>query len=112
MHVRSMGCRLERITDWPKRVAPANWCVHTLAAQCRVSVSTLERFIRREFGICPHRWLMELRLQHAGNRLVQGFTVKETAFEAGFKDPHHFSRDFKKHYGYPPSQHAATRVQT
>lgn len=28
--------------------------------------------------------------------------VKEVADEVGYPDPYHFSRLFKKHFGYPP----------
>ena len=31
-------------------------------------------------------------------------TVREVAFELGFKDPYYFSRLYRKHRGHPPSQ--------
>ena len=106
-----MNCRLERITDWAQRAEQANWCVQTLAEQCRVSVSTLERFFRRKFGVCVHDWMTRMRMEHFANKLLEGFTVKETAFEAGYKNQQHFSREFKKYFGHPPSQHAAQALQ-
>ena len=101
---RIVSSRLDLITDWPERARKANWCVQELAEQCRVSARTLERHIRKRFGFCPHGRLVQLRMQQAVKQLLEGFTVKETAFELGYKNPHHFSREFKNHFGHPPSQ--------
>jgi len=37
-------------------------------------------------------------------RTRRGVTVREIAFELGFKDPYYFSRLYRKHRGHPPSQ--------
>jgi len=36
--------------------------------------------------------------------LKDAASVKETATELGYKNQHHFSREFKKHTGHAPSQ--------
>jgi AraC-like DNA-binding protein len=100
---------LKGIENWPARAAGASYCVYRLAEQCRVSTRTLDRFFEEKFGLPPWDWLHEERMKRARELLVDGSTVKETAVILGYRDPSHFSRDFKKHHGYPPCQHA-TRV--
>ena len=104
-----MSRRLERITDWPERATRANWCVQTLAEHCGVSLSTLERHIKRQFGACAHDWMEQMRMQRAVKLLLDDFSVKHTALELGYKYAQHFSRDFRNHTGHPPSQQVAKK---
>lgn len=102
-----MSRRLARITNWSERARQADWCTAQLARQCGVSVRTLERHFLRVMGQAPHAWLIEQRMAEACGLLARGLTVKETAANLGYKNPHHFTREFKKHLGYCPSAHAA-----
>ncbi|WP_103192391.1 helix-turn-helix domain-containing protein [Formosa algae] len=34
----------------------------------------------------------------------QGYTIAETAYEIGYKNPQHFTAAFKKKYNYLPSK--------
>ena len=99
-----MSRHLEQITNWPTRAHEANWCVKKLAARCRVSVRTLERHIKLHFAKCPHDWLLGLRMERAVELLPETPCIKEVSAELGYKNQHHFSREFKKHYGHAPSQ--------
>lgn len=104
-----MSNRLQGITDWQERAHAAGYCVRTLAERCGVSVRTLERHCKREFSLCPHDWLLRLRMQRAMELLLDAASVKETAAELGYKNQHHFSREFKKHTGHTPSQPQAAK---
>jgi AraC-like DNA-binding protein len=64
----------------------------------------LERFYKREFKLSPHQWLREQRMRLAVQLLLEDASVKETAFNLGYKAPEHFSRDFKTRFGKAPSQ--------
>jgi AraC-like DNA-binding protein len=101
-----MNHRLELISDWPQRAIRANWCVQKLAKQCGVFWSTLERHIKNCFYKRPHDWLEQMRMQRAVDLLSADASVKEAAVKLGYKNQHHFSRNFRKHRGYPPSQQA------
>jgi AraC-like DNA-binding protein len=59
-------------------------------------------------GVSPRVWLFEQRQRQALELLRDGSSVKETAIILGYKSPTHFSRDFKKHFGYSPGSHAGT----
>jgi AraC-like DNA-binding protein len=105
----AMGQRLQLITDWPARAHAANYCVHSLAENCGVSARTLDRHIKLQFGICPKEWLRNLRMRRALELLMDDTSVKETALTLGYRYPNHFSREFKKHTGHPPSRIQAAR---
>jgi signal transduction histidine kinase/DNA-binding response OmpR family regulator/ligand-binding sensor domain-containing protein len=47
--------------------------------------------------------IFAVRLKRAAQLLKEsGMTVTEIAYSVGFKDPSHFSKSFKKHFGVPP----------
>jgi AraC family transcriptional regulator len=63
------------------------------------------RSFKEAFGISPHNYLIKRRLAEAKNLLQSNnSTVGEIAFRCGFADIHSFSKSFKKHFGYSPSQ--------
>ena len=100
-----MSARLDRTTDLAQQARQANWCVNELAKLCKVSPRTLTRWFQETKGTPPHEWMQHERLSHAVELLLEGASVKETASRLGYKTQHHFSREFKKRYGYPPSEH-------
>jgi len=55
-----------------------------------------------------YRWLNELRQIDAASMISDGKSVKETALELGYKHPAHFSRDFKRSHGQPPTAAQST----
>ena len=70
-----------------------------------ISSSSLQRFFLQYFGMSPKQYLIKLRMNKALTFLVENeLSVKETAFSCGFSDEKYFSRAFKKHFGYSPSQ--------
>jgi transcriptional regulator GlxA family with amidase domain len=89
--------RMERELQQPLGVAD-------LAAGVNLSASRLIHLFRAETGLPPARYLRELRLRRARADLEQTFlSVKQIMFAAGFTDPSHFSRTFKRHYGVSPA---------
>ena len=102
---------LKQIADWDRRAARANWSVQKLAKQCGVSPRTLQRFFKGKFGVLPKDWLVRLRMQKATEALLSDGVVKSAASSADYNNPFHFSREFRKHFGYPPSQHRAEKRQ-
>jgi len=68
------------------------------------SLATFKRDFKSLFGMPPHAWLMQQRLNKAHELLrVNGLSVWDIFEEVGFKDYTHFSFAFKKAFGYPPS---------
>ena len=75
-----------------------------MAERCGVSVRTLQRHFHGKMGKSPKIWLAEQRQRKAMEFLTQGFSIKQTATELGYQYAAHFSRDFKKMFGYNPSE--------
>jgi transcriptional regulator GlxA family with amidase domain len=99
-----MNTKLNQVNDWPKLAKEAKWSVSTLAKICGVSVRTIELHFLKAFKQAPKLWLLEQRLKEALCLLGDGLPVKETAAEIGYKHACHFSRDFKGHFGYSPTE--------
>lgn len=96
---------LNRIQDWPQLAREAGYSVKTLAENCGVSVRGLERVFLAAEGEPPCRCLKHLRMQRALELLRDGCNVNQTADRLGYRDRSHFSREFKKYYGFAPKQY-------
>src|SRR4051812_15197355 len=99
-----MSTRLNHIKDWLTIAREAKWSVKRMAEIGRTSVRALELHFRETTGKTPKGWLIEQRMRLAQKFLRDGFLVKETADKLDYKHAQHFSRDFKKHWGFRPTQ--------
>src|SRR6476646_5636963 len=89
------------------RAAPLS--IDELARAVNLSPAHLRRLFQRELGRSPARMWRELRLDHARHLLQTSFlTVKEVMAAAGWNDPSHFSREFKRRFGQSPRDLRAT----
>jgi AraC-like DNA-binding protein len=58
----------------------------------------------------PGAFLREMRLARAAQLLEQeSGTVSEVAYAVGYRDPEHFSKQFRKAYGVVPSAYGEQR---
>jgi len=83
-----------------------------LAEVAGVSLRTLQRHFRAEYGITVSEWLKQVRLREASQRIRAGDRVKAVAMDLGYKQLSHFSREFKRAYGLPPSRVPAATHKT
>jgi AraC-like DNA-binding protein len=68
-----------------------------LAAQVRISVSTLNRLFRAERKTSPKQWILRLKMERAKELLSSTDLAIEVVGErVGMEDPFHFSRVFRK----------------
>lgn len=68
----------------------------------------LRKLFKSETGTTPHRYLSDVRLQAAAERLGfhdENLSISEVAHLCGFHEPLYFSRMFRKKYGLSPSQY-------
>ncbi len=79
--------------------------VAELAARANVSVATLERRIRVNFGTTPRSFLAEIRLNEAAKLLKESnLNVAEIADRAGYESPASFTRAFRRRQGVAPGE--------
>ncbi len=77
----------------------------TLAALCArvgVSVRTIERMFRKHVGIDFDSWRRQIRLMKAVELLVAGRSVKQVAFEVGYRQCSAFIEAFRQTFGATP----------
>ncbi|AKM30918.1 AraC family transcriptional regulator [Pandoraea faecigallinarum] len=85
----------------------------TLAQICDaagLSASYLTRAFRARFGLTPHAFLMNRRIQYARSRLRRGHAIAEVALDAGFADQAHFQRTFKQLLAATPGHYREARA--
>jgi AraC-like DNA-binding protein len=76
-----------------------------ICAAAGLSASYLTRAFRRGYGMTPHSYLINSRIQYAQTRLRRGGEIAEVALAAGFADQAHFQRAFKQLLAATPGQY-------
>jgi AraC-like DNA-binding protein len=100
-----MSQRLTQIANWAEHAAQAKWCVLTLAENCDVSPSSLERHFEKVMGQCPREWMNAERMRRACGKLKRGERIKDIAAHLCYGHPRNFTRAFTEHFGYNPREH-------
>lgn len=78
--------------------------ISALAALVNLSSSRFRQLFIAQTGSAPGRYLQRLRLRRARLLIERTFlSVKEVMALVGYNDPSHFSRDFRRYHGMPPS---------
>jgi AraC-like DNA-binding protein len=93
--------RIDR--NWEKLAKEAQYKPSSLARACGVSLRTLQRHFSDKYSLTISSWLTSVRLREAYERIMAGARVKEVAFDLGYKQLSHFSREFKRFHGIAPS---------
>ena len=78
--------------------------VHDIAQTCNISESTLCHTFKREMYIPVHKFILKKRLILAYQKISAGEAATATALECGFGDYSGFYKQYKKAFGFPPSQ--------
>lgn len=79
--------------------------VQDLASGMNISYSSLYAKVKTLTGSTPQGLISAYRMNIAMQLLSAGnISVGEVAFKVGSSSPYTFSREFKKHFGFPPSK--------
>jgi AraC-like DNA-binding protein len=82
--------------------------VSDLAKTAGMSASSFHEHFKSVTGTTPLQYQKDIRLIAARALLVdRGQTVSEAAYAVGYESPTHFSRDYSKKFGLPPSRDAS-----
>lgn len=78
-----------------------------LAKMCKVSVKTAENKFKSMFGTTIHQYILLFKIQESIEYLKRfnNITIKEIAYNLGFYDEYHFSKQFKKITGMSPHKY-------
>lgn len=97
--------RIERVAQFIHDNFKHPISLDDMCSAANLSGSYLIRAFEQRYHMTPHAYLINLRIQHARNRLKAGSLIVDVAHELGFADQAHFQRVFKKHLAATPGQY-------
>lgn len=80
----------------------------SIARAANLSRDHLLRLFRREIGLSPYRYLLQVRVQHARQLITRGVPLSDVALAVGFCDQSHLTNHFKRFVGVTPGLFART----
>lgn len=77
----------------------------SLAKQFHISGGYLSSQFKLHTGLTLRAYLLDRKINHAKNLLLQGATVTEACYRSGFNDYANFIRSFKRITGFSPGRY-------
>jgi AraC-like DNA-binding protein len=102
--------RLRRVMDLLIAEPAENRGISELGALCGASGRTLARLFRKETGMTFVEWRKQLRLMEAIDRISQGQSTTQVAFDLGYGSASAFIAMFRRTLGEPPSRYLKSRL--
>lgn len=93
---------VRRARDYLHAYACQRITLRDLADVAGLSMYRLARTFRRQVGMSPHAYQVQLRVLAAKRLLREGAGIAETAAGCGFYDQAHLTEAFKRHVGVTP----------
>jgi AraC-like DNA-binding protein len=88
----------------------SNVSLQELASLGGLSPYHFLRAFRRQYGLPPHKYQLQQRVNLAKRLLADGQPIAQVAAEVGFADQSHFTRKFKAFVGATPRQYQLTSI--
>lgn len=82
----------------------SNLSINEIASHSFMSQVYFRKLFKKEFGVSPQKYIINLRIQNAVKLMLSGYyTIKEIAYNSGYTDYKYFSAEFKRIKGVSPS---------
>jgi AraC family transcriptional regulator len=92
--------------DFIREYFSSNITLKEICDEIHVSPYHFIRMFKKHFGLTPHRYLLQVRVEKAKELLATGrYSVGETAELCGFESAPHFSDTFRKTTGCSPGEY-------
>ena len=98
--------KLELVRQYIHEHLAENISLESLAKISNFTPFYLVRQFQKSYGLPPHAYQIQQRLQQSKTLLKQGQKVVHVATQVGFYDQSHFHRHFKKANGITPSKYS------
>jgi AraC-like DNA-binding protein len=99
------AAKLQRAAEYISDNRTQRLTLEDICAASELSASYLIRTFKRRYGLTPHAYLVNRRIQFGQDQLRRGRAIVEVAHEAGFADQAHFQRAFKRLLAATPRQY-------
>ncbi|VVN72288.1 HTH-type transcriptional activator RhaS [Pseudomonas fluorescens] len=103
--VREVNHKLERAAEYIREQCTEALKLEDICQAAQLSPSYLIRAFKQYYGMTPHAFLVNQRIQFARQQLRSGQLIADVALAAGFADQAHFQRTFKQHLAATPGQY-------
>ncbi len=103
--LREVNPRLERAADFISDNCTQPLKLEDICQAAELSASYLIRAFKKRYGMTPHAYLVNRRVQFARAQLKRGHRIADVAHEAGFADQAHLQRAFKQLLAATPGQY-------
>ena len=98
------GYRLRRVLDYIGDNLAEDLSLGQLAAVVDMSPHYFAELFKKSTGQTPHQHILLRRIERAKNKIAHAnYSIIEAGIEAGFPNPSHFARVFRKLVGTSPS---------
>lgn len=100
--------KIQRSVDYIlKNYRSVDLSIEEIAKQSFMSEVYFRKLFKKEYGISPQKYIINLRIQNAVGLISTGYySLKEIAYMSGYNDYKYFSAEFKKLKGVSPSQYS------
>lgn len=79
--------------------------IKRIADELYYSTSYVSRIFKEVTNMTPIEYVTSLRMLRARDMLrSHSYNISQIAYAVGYNSPFYFSKEFKKYFGYPPSQ--------
>ena len=97
------------VIDYIQQQLPYKILMPDLAALTGLSQTAFIQRFRASFGLSPHRYVTEARINQAKGLLGEShLPIIDVAMRCGFSDQAHFTTTFKRLVGVPPARYRLT----
>ncbi|KAB8331751.1 AraC family transcriptional regulator [Scytonema tolypothrichoides VB-61278] len=96
---------VQRIQDYLRANYSDSISLEQLAYIANLKPLRLLRAFRKEVGLPPHAYLVQVRVARAKAMLSKGLSIAQVAADTGFTDQSHLTRHFKRLVGVTPRKY-------
>jgi AraC-like DNA-binding protein len=97
---------VQRIQDYLRSHYADSISLEQLAGIANLKPLRLLRVFRKQVGLPPHAYLVQVRVARAKTLLSRGVAIAQVAADTGFTDQSHLTRHFKRLVGVTPKQYS------
>ena len=99
--------RLTRAADFIRQNCTRSLSLEDICVEASLSASHLIRAFKVAYGLTPHAYQLNCRIEFCREQLRAGHSLADVACAAGFSDQAHFQRTFKRFVAATPGQYQA-----